>query len=85
MANYFGSLKVSIESRVGQGLVRASIDVTSNGKNLERVLLRLPHPQGIPAVRCWGGGEKSVPRYDAASETVTIEPWTGKAEVVLEF
>jgi hypothetical protein len=85
MASYFGKLKVTIESLVGQGLVRASIEVTSNGMELERVVLRLPHPQGAPAQRCWSGKEDQVYTYDQVTETVTITPWAGKAEVMLEY
>ena len=88
MASYFGRLKVAIESQVDQGLIRASIEITGNDdklhprQSLERVLLRLPHPQGKHAQRCTGEGSY---RYDKDSETVTIEPWTGKVEVRLEF
>ena len=85
MACYFGRLKVTIESQVGQGLMRASVEVTGNGQTLERVLLRLPHPQGIPAVRCWGSVGEQIYHYDKDSETVTIEPWAGKAELTLVY
>jgi hypothetical protein len=91
MACYFGRLKVMIESQVGQGWMRASVQVTGTGGGLdqrrpmERVLLRLPHPDGKPALRCWGENDDQKYLYDRETETVTIEPWTGKAEVVLEF
>jgi hypothetical protein len=91
MASYFGRLKVKIESQAGQGLIHASIEVTDNEDGfhrrqpLERVLLRLPHPQGTPARRCWGGVDEGIYHYDKDREIVTIEPWVGKAEVMLEF
>jgi hypothetical protein len=79
MVCYFGRLKVNIESQLGQGHIRASIEVFGNGRRLERVLLRLPHPNGKPALRCRDG------IYDREKEIVTIEPWAGKAEVTLEY
>jgi hypothetical protein len=115
MASYFGRLKVTIESKVGQGLIRATIEVTGNdggravgrslpafagrvaGRSLpafthldrqqplERVLLRLPHPEGKPARRCWSREGEPIPDYDRDSEIVTIEPWAGNAEVTLEY
>ena len=91
MACYFGRLKVKIESQVDQGLIHASIEVTDNEDGLHRrqplecVLLRLPHPQGTPARRCWGGVDEGINSYDKDSEIVTVEPWIGKAEVTLEY
>ena len=79
MVCYFGRLKVNIESQLGQGHIRASIEVFGNGRRLERVLLRLPHPNGKPALHCRDG------IYDREKEIVTIEPWAGKAEVTLEY
>jgi hypothetical protein len=91
MASHFGRLKVKIESQVDRGLIRASIEVTGNADGLhrqyplERVLLRLPHPQGKPALRCWSGESEPMPVYDREREIVTIEPWIGKAELTLEY
>jgi len=85
MACYFGRLKVHIESQVGQGLIHASIEVNGNGRQLERVLLRLPHPDGKPALRCRSGIAGQNHLYDRENEIVTIEPWAGKAELTLEF
>jgi hypothetical protein len=85
MATYFGRLKVTIESQVDRGLIRASVDVIGNGNPLERILLRLPHPDGKPALRCWGGLDEKIYPYDKVNEIVTIEPWVGKAEVTLEY
>jgi hypothetical protein len=91
MASYFGRLKVSIESQVGIGIIHASIEVTGNcgglhrRRPLERVRLRLPHPDGKPALRCRNDISGEEYDYDKENEIVTIEPWTGKAEVMLEY
>lgn len=79
LRSYFGQLKVSIESHVRQGQIRASVEVLSNGRPLQSVLLRLPHPEGKTALACRGGS------YDPENELVTIAPWGGKAEVILEY
>jgi hypothetical protein len=79
MRCYFGQLKVSIESHIQQGQIRASVAVIGNGRLLPRVLLRLPHPDGKIALNCRGGS------YDAEKEIVTIAPWEGKGEVILEY
>jgi hypothetical protein len=79
LRSYFGQLKVSIESHVQQSQIRASIEVLGNGRPLQRVLLRLPHPEGKTALTCQGGS------YDPEEELVTIAPWEGEAEVILEY
>jgi hypothetical protein len=79
MRSYFGELKVSIESHIQVGQIRASVEVISNGRPLQRVTLRLPHPQGKTARICRGGN------YDPEKEMITIASWDGTAEVTLEF
>ena len=48
-------------------------------RGLKRVELRLPHPEGRKPTSVAGG------KYNPDRETVTIEPFTGHAEVVLRF
>ena len=79
MRSYFGALKVRIESRLKEGIIQASVEVDGNGRRLERVLLRLPHPQGKKPLR-WRGAA-----YDPSCETAVVEPWLGQAEIILEF
>ena len=89
-ASYFGPLTLGVRSRKGRIDAKVSLvgqtflsDPVRTGKNAcppcQSVTLRLPHPQGLKAVRCVGG------RYDAKSETVTVAPFKGRAEVSLWF
>jgi hypothetical protein len=48
-------------------------------RGLKRVELRLPHPQGRRPTSVTGG------KYNSDTETVTIEPFSGRAEVILGF
>jgi hypothetical protein len=54
--------------------VTAQVKVHSP-REMKRVVLRLPHPDGATAQRCDGG------RYDAASETVEVAIRGGKGAV----
>jgi hypothetical protein len=68
-----------------------SLEVASSGKRIEATVtceterkpayveLRLPHPSGRAAIAATGG------RYDARTERIRIEPFDGRAKVVLEF
>ncbi len=77
-ASYFGKLSLTVESEVEQGRITAVIECPGD-RQPARVTIRLPHPRELRAVRVTGG------QYDPATETVTVEPWKGKAEVVAEF
>ena len=77
-ASYFGKVSLRVESELEQGRIRARVECLGDRKPA-RVTVRLPHPHGLRAMRVSGG------EYDPASATVTIEPWEGEAEVVLEF
>lgn len=79
VSTYFGCLKVRIESDIQNGSIRAFVEVSGNGRHLERVHLRLPNPEGKVALGCQGGS------YNPEKELVTIEPWAGRAEVILEY
>lgn len=76
--SYFGPVTLRVSSEVGQGRIRATVKCDSP-RRPATVELRLPHPAGTKAERVEGG------IYDSASEAVTIEPFTGKAEVLLHF
>jgi len=77
-ASYFGPVSLSVISKLREGRITATVDCGTD-RGLKRIELRLPHPQGRKPAAVTGG------RYDAKTETVTIEPFTGHAEVILEF
>ncbi|MDD5707099.1 MAG: hypothetical protein PHR35_14340, partial [Kiritimatiellae bacterium] len=78
VASYFGPLSLAVESQLLRGRIVARV-ACRRGRLPGAVSLRLPHPDGRKAVHAEGGV------YDPARETVTITPFTGKAEVVLSF
>ncbi len=78
VASYFGPLTVRVESKLNQGRLEAAIECPGDRKP-RAVEIRLPHPLGRKAVRVAGG------RYDAARESVHIEPFDGMARVTIAF
>jgi hypothetical protein len=78
VATYFGPLSLKVESKVKQGRIVAMIECSS-GRQPKHIALRLPHPQGRRATKVKGG------TYDSQTETVKIEPFKDKAEVILEY
>ena len=70
--SYFGKLNAEVEASAKQIVCRYEVE-----RPVSLVRLRLPHPQGIKAVKCLGG------LYDSESETVSVEG--NKAEVTLQF
>ncbi len=77
-ASYFGPFDAEITSHLTEGYLRAVIDCGS-ARHPSAVKIRLPHPGGESPVNVSGG------KYDPGTETLTIEPFTGHAEVMLEF
>ena len=77
-ASYFGPVSLRTESKLRDGLIEATLDCPLD-RGLKRVELRLPHPEGRKPTSVAGG------KYNPDRETVTIEPFTGHAEVVLRF
>lgn len=74
--SYFGPFDLEVHSEPAE--IRAT--VTCRGPRAPRaVQLRLPHPKASRPMHLQGG------QYDAATETLTIEPFTGSAQVVLKF
>jgi hypothetical protein len=78
VASYFGPVSLRVESKLNQGRIEAMIECSSN-RQPKIIELRIPHPQGKKAAKAKGG------TYNAQTETVTVEPFKNKAEVILEF
>jgi hypothetical protein len=77
-ASYFGPVSVKTESKLSDGRIVATVDCGLD-RGLKRVELRLPHPEGRRPTSVTGG------KYNPDTETVTVEPFSGHAEVVLHF
>lgn len=77
VATYFGSLTFKLVSELDQGCVHATVECSPHSP--ASIELRVPHPNNRRATRVQGG------RYDSATETVTIDSFTGQAHIVIEF
>ena len=77
-ASYFGPVSLKTESRLSDGRIVATVECGLD-RGLKRVELHLPHPQGRRPTSVTGG------KYNPDTETVTVEPFNGRAEVVLAF
>ncbi len=77
-ASYFGPVSFSVVSNLGKNNIIATIECDSDRKP-EEIKIRIPHPEGKTPSKVTGG------IYDKATETVTIKPFGGKAEVRIEF
>jgi len=78
VATYFGPLSLHVESAADRDAIHAEVECGS-ARRPGFVELRLPHPAGRKAVRVTGGV------YNPQTESVRIEPFTGRAEVSAEF
>jgi len=76
--SYFGPVSLDVQSKADVDRITARISCDTDRKP-KSVVIRLPHPDGRKATRVTGGA------YDPATETVTIDNFTGKAEVTLDF
>ena len=76
VASYFGTFSLRVSSQVETGRIEADVKFHQPARKPGQVVLRLPHPLGLKAVRCHGG------KYDSQTETVTVD---GIGKVVLEF
>lgn len=74
MRSHFGPIALHVESRLAEGMIAVKIACASAHRP-KRVEIRLPHPEGRPAVRVDGG------QYDAGRECVVIDDFVGEAEV----
>lgn len=75
--SYFGAINFKAESDLKNNRIKAEIAVS--GGKLDKVTIRLPHPEGLKALACENGS------YDPATETVTISNFSGKVSVSLKF
>jgi hypothetical protein len=78
VASYFGPVSLHVNSNLEHGFMEATIACPAERKP-ETVVLRLPHPVGQRPRKVSGGV------YDAQSETIKIQPFTGAAAIKLEF
>ncbi len=78
VASHFGTLSLTVDSRLGQGHIDAEVECDSD-RRPERVELRIPHPAGIKAKNVEGGA------YDPETERVVVEPFRGSAKVTVHF
>jgi len=77
-ASYFGPLSFRVESHAARNEITATVNCPGE-RRPEVVLLRVPHPAGLRAKSVTGG------TYDAATETVRLEHFSGTAEITLRY
>ncbi|MBP8257262.1 MAG: hypothetical protein KAX37_08040 [Opitutaceae bacterium] len=77
-ASYFGPLSFRVETATKPGRLRAAISCPG-ARHPSRIELRLPLPGNARVVTTEGGD------YQADSETVIIQPFTGHAEISLAY
>jgi len=77
-ANYFGPISYRVKSELSKNQVKVKV-VCNSDRKPESVKIRIPHPE------CLKAKSTSIGIYDPATETVTIESFTGTAELVIEF
>jgi hypothetical protein len=77
-ASYFGPVSLKTESKLSDGQIVATMECPLD-RGLKRVELRLPHPEGRRPTSVTGG------KYNPDTETVTVEPFHGRAEIILGF
>jgi len=75
---YFGPIRLSVRSELARGRIVARLECPSD-HGPRRVRIRLAHPEARRPVAVKGG------RYRADEEVVLVEPFAGRADVVLEF
>jgi hypothetical protein len=78
VVSYFGSFSLRVESKLDIGRIEATMECTSD-RQPKRVELRLPHPEGQRPTGVEGGS------HNQETESVTIEPFSGRTRVVLIF
>ena len=77
-ASYFGPVSFSVISNIGNNNIIATVECNSDRKPAV-VQIRIPHPDCKIPSKVTGG------IYDKATETVTIKPFDGKADVRIEY
>jgi len=78
VATYFGPATLHVESSADQRRILAHAECAA-GRGPRAIGVRLPHPLGLRPEGVTGG------TYDAATETVRVDPFNGKADVELVF
>jgi hypothetical protein len=77
-ASYFGPVSFSVVSDVDKNYISATIECNSGRKPAE-VKIRIPHPYGKSPSKVTGGA------YDTITESVTIKPFNGKADLKIDY
>ncbi len=77
-ASYFGPLSFRVEAAADGRSLRATIDCPGD-RRPRRIVLRVPHPDGHRPAGVTGGS------YDAATESMVLDAFTGHAEVSLRY
>jgi hypothetical protein len=77
-ASYFGPISFSVKSDLKHSTIAANISCSSERKPAE-VRFRIPNPEGKQPVKVTGG------TWDVQSESVIVKPFSGRAEVRLEY
>ena len=77
-ASYFGPLSFRVEVAADGRSLRATIDCPGD-RRPRRIVLRVPHPDGHRPAEVTGGS------YDAATESMVLDAFTGHAEVSLRY
>ena len=78
VVTYFGDVSLTVESKLTTGTIEAEVRCASP-RRPSTVVVRLPHPEQRQPRRVEGG------RYDAATESVRVEGFTGQARIRLFF
>jgi hypothetical protein len=78
VATHFGPVSLAVESKLAERAIRAVVTCKAS-RRPRTVVIRLPHPEGLKATGVQGGV------YDAATESVRISSFKGRAEVVLTY
>ena len=78
VSTYFGPLSLKVESQSESSRIDAIVTCEGD-RRPATVVLRVPHPEGKKPAVIEGG------RYDPATESVTISPFKGQANVRLEY
>ena len=75
VVSYFGRFTLTVSSNIAAGRIHAVVKFYEPARLPTQVRLRLPHPAGLKATRCFGG------EYDPQTETVLLAG-SGKVELV---
>jgi hypothetical protein len=78
VASYFGPVSLMVSSNIDNGFIEARVECKPE-RRPQRVMLRIPHPDGKKPVRVAGG------TYDEKAETIEIKSFTGTSNIRLEF